>query len=127
MAFFIDNNGNITLVQGDSGEISLNGIPTDRNYIVYFAIQNENRETVGSEIFVNSNKSASVVIALPAALTDLLEVGRGEEYTEYYYGVKICFPSDGLEDTLLLGNSKIGDLNTITVYPKKVEGTTNDI
>lgn len=121
MAFSVDNFGNITLVQGDSGELAISGIPTDDNYSVYFAIQDESRNPIGDEISVNSSKSSSVIFVIPASLTNLLTVKRNEEIATYYYGVKLCDES-GLEDTMLLGNSKIGDRNTITVYPKKVEG-----
>lgn len=121
MAFSVDNFGNITLVQGDSGELAISGIPTDDNYSVYFAIQDENRTPIGDEISVNSSKSSSVIFVIPASLTNLLTVKRNEEIATYYYGVKLCDES-GLEDTMLLGNSNIGDRNTITVYPKKVEG-----
>ena len=39
MAFRIDENGNITMVQGDTGRLVVNGLNTDQNYTVYFAIQ----------------------------------------------------------------------------------------
>lgn len=121
MAFNIDENGNITLVQGDSGQLVVNGLPTDKEYIVYFAIQDENRKPIGEEIQVSANKASTVVFVLLGSLTDLLTVKKGEDIAIYYYGVKIC-TTDGTEDTLLLGNSQMGDKNTITVYPKKVEG-----
>lgn len=122
MAFTIDNNGNITLVQGDSGELVVTGLPTDQNYKVYFAIQDENRKPIGSEIVVNSNKSDSVIFVLLGTLTDLLTVKKGEDTAMYYYGIKLCSEEENTEDTLLLGDSNIGDRNPITVYPKKVEG-----
>lgn len=121
MAFNIDENGNITLVQGDSGQLVVNGLPTDKDYTVYFAIQDENRKPIGEEIQVNSNKASTVVFVLLGSLTDLLTVKKGEDTAIYYYGLKIC-DSSGLEDTMLIGNSIIGEKNTITVYPKKVEG-----
>ena len=122
MAFTIDNNGNVTLVQGDSGELVVTGLPTDQNYKVYFAIQDENRKPIGSEIVVNSNKSDSVIFVLLGTLTDLLTVKKGEDTATYYYGVKLCSEEENTEDTLLLGDTDIGDRNSITVYPKKVEG-----
>ncbi len=122
MAFTIDNNGNITLVQGDSGELVVTGLPTDQNYKVYFAIQDENRKPIGNEIVVNSNKSDSVIFVLLGSLTDLLSVKKDDDTATYYYGVKLCSEEENTEDTLLLGDSDIGDKNTITVYPKKVEG-----
>lgn len=121
MAFRIDENGNITIVQGDTGRLVVNGLNTDQNYTVYFAIQDEDRRPVGNEVNVQSNMQPTVVFELTSQLTDLLEVAEDEETHTYYYGVKTC-TAGGFEDTLLIGGSDMGDKNTITVYPKKVEG-----
>ena len=121
MAFRIDENGNITMVQGDTGRLVVNGLNTDQNYTVYFAIQDENRRPVGNEVNVQSNMQPTVVFELASQLTDLLKVAEDEETHTYYYGVKTC-TADGFEDTLSIGGSDMGDKNTITVYPKKVEG-----
>ena len=121
MAFIIDNDGNITMIQGDTGRLVVNGLMTDQNYDVYFAIQDENRRPIGNEISVQSNSQPTVVFELSSNLTDLLKVGQDEETHEYYYGVKTC-TADGFEDTLTIGSRDMGDRNTITVYPKKVEG-----
>ncbi len=122
MAFQVDSNGNITLVQGDSGELSISGLPTDKNYTVYFAIQDENRKPIGDEIGLEANGQGTVIFVLTGNLTDKLTVKRGDDTAEYYYGIKLCDENGYLEDTLLIGNSQIGELNIITVYPKKVEG-----
>ena len=122
MAFIVANNGDITLVQGDSGELTVSNIPTNRNYKIYFAIQDENRIPVGSEVMVESNYSDAVVIFITGGLTDLLTVPLGEETSTYYYGIKLCYTEDLLEDTLMLGSSSIASKNTITVYPRKVVG-----
>jgi hypothetical protein len=121
MAFRIDENGNITMVQGDTGRLVVNGLNTDQNYTVYFAIQDENRQPVGNEVNVESNMQPTVVFELASQLTDLLKVAEDEETHTYYYGVKTC-TAEGFEDTLSIGGSDMGDKNTITVYPKKVEG-----
>lgn len=122
MAFVVSNEGNITLVQGDSGELTVTNIPEDRNYKIYFAIQDENRNPVGSEVMVESNYADTVVIFISGGLTDLLTVPVGDETSTYYYGVKLCYTEDLLEDTLILGSSSIASKNTITVYPRKVVG-----
>lgn len=122
MAFNIDENGNITLVQGDSGTLVINGLNTDRNYLLYLAIQDKNRKPVGNELFVNSNKSPTIIFELTGDFTDLMSVPQNETYEIYYYGVKQC-DGNGYEDTLIIGNTDIGYQNTITVFPKKVEGT----
>ena len=123
MAFQIDDNGNIALIQGDSGTIVVEGINTARNYTVYFGVRDKNRNPVGNEIFVNSNYSSTVVFHLTGNFTDLLTVNKNENYAVYYYGIKLCDAENALEDTLILDNDELGGINTITVYPKKVEGT----
>lgn len=122
MAYNVEASGNITLVQGDSMEIVINGVPTDQNYEVYFAAQNEERQPIGSEIMVESLGKSSVVIKLLGNYTRQFTVEEDKKSQKYYYGIKLCSRNDEIEDTLLLGESLIGELNTITVYPMKVEG-----
>lgn len=121
MAFIVDENGNISLIQGDSGTLVVEGINTDKNYTVYFGIQDKNRKPIGSELYVDSNNLASVVFSLTGDFTDLLSVRKNENAAVYYYGIKVCDSSSQAEETLLI-SGEIGSLNTITVYPKKVEG-----
>ena len=110
-------------MQGDSGEIILQGLNTDKNYVVYFAIYDKNRQTIGNEIYVNTNQNSSIVFTIPSQLTDLLVVPKKEKFAHYYYGIKVCYPSEGTENTICLGNKQAGEPNVITVYPKQVEGT----
>ena len=122
MAFSIDENGNITLIQGDSGTIIIDGLNPDKNYNVYLAIKDKKRNTVGNELSVTSNYSSRVIFYLTGDFTDLLTVPKDENYAVYFYGIKICDSNDNIEDTLILGNGELGDINTISVYPKEVEG-----
>ena len=122
MAYIVETSGNITLVQGDSMELVIDGIPTDQSYEVYFAAQNEERQPIGSEIMVESLGQPSVVIKLLGNYTRQFTVEEDKKSQKYYYGVKLCSRNDDTEDTLLLGESPIGGLNTITVFPMKVEG-----
>ena len=122
MAFKIDKNGNISMIQGDSGLITIRGLNPNKNFTVYFAIQDENRKPVGNELSVNSNNSSYVVFQLTGDYTDLLTVKKDEPCAIYYYGLKICDDNAQREDTLIIASGEIGSLNTITVYPKKVEG-----
>ena len=122
MAFKIDKNGNISMIQGDSGMITVRGLNPNKNVVVYFAIQNENRKPVGDELSVSSNYSSYVIFNLTGDYTDLLTVKKDEPYAIYYYGLKVCDSDLQKEDTLLIAFDEIGSLNTITVYPKKVEG-----
>ena len=122
MAFKVDENGNITLIQGDSGELVIEGLNTDQNYTLYLAVQDKNRKHIGDELQVQTNYRDTVTFMLTGEFTDLLAVDKNESFSVYYYGIKVCSSATLLEDTLIFENSDIGDLNTITVYPKKVEG-----
>ncbi len=122
MGYEVQDNGDLTIYQGDSFELVLNGIPTDQNYKIYFAIQNKDREPIGQEIMVESNLAESVVIKVVGNYTDLLTVDEDAKNATYYYGVKKCSDVDNTEDTLLLGNKKLGEMNTIKVFPRKVKG-----
>lgn len=122
MAFQIDEKGNISLIQGDSGTLVVEGISTDTNYKVYFSVRDKNRNTIGDELFVNSNNSSFVVFKLTGDYTDLLKVNKNECFAIYYYGIKVCDANNNIEDTLILDSEDISSVNTITVYPKKVEG-----
>lgn len=121
MTLNINENGTIYIRQGDSGEIVISGLDTSKNYSVYFAIKNEKRETIGDEICVNSNYLPKVKFSLTSTFTDLLKVPNDEDFEIYYYGIKLC-EGDTMEDTLLIGNSDIGEKNHLIVYPKIVEG-----
>jgi hypothetical protein len=117
----IDEKGNITLRQGDTFELVLNGLPTDQNYKVFFAVQDKERTPIGNEVEVETKRASSVTVFLAADLTDLLVVEEGSMSQVYYYGVKICSTEslNQTETTLVLGEA---DNNTITVYPRKVKG-----
>lgn len=122
MAFEIDEFGTITCFQGDSGEINIDGLPTDKNYQVYFAVRDLKRNPVGFEISVDSEGRDLITIAVPPTLSDTWKVKSNEEFATYHYGFKIC-DGTGFEDTLSIAGSTFGDYSEIHVYPKKVEGT----
>lgn len=122
MGYMVQDNGDITITQGDSFELVLNGIPTTQNYKIYFAIQDAERNPIGQEIMVESNQESSVVIKVTGNYSNQLTVGDDVKSTNYYYGVKMCSEADNTEDTLLLGNKQMGEQNIIKVFPRKVEG-----
>ena len=122
MAFKIDKDGNISMIQGDSGIITIRGLNPNKNFAVYFGIKDKNRNTVGEELVVNSNNQNYVVFKLTGNFTNLLTVKKDEPFAIYYYGMKICDSENQREDTLIVASNELGSLNTITVYPKKVEG-----
>ena len=74
MAFLVDETtGNITLVQGDSGTLVVDGIDTDQNYKVFFSIYNDDGVIIGDEVYTYSNFSPVAHFEIPASLTDLLD------------------------------------------------------
>lgn len=122
MSLNINEQGNITLYQGDSGEIVVSGLDTSKNYTVYLAILDEKGNLVGNELQVTSNKNDFVVFSLTADFTDLLKVSKGKNYALYTYGIKVCDTETKTEDTLIVENGNYGDKNLIMVYPRKVMG-----
>ena len=99
MSLIIDNDGTITLYQGDSGELVVSGLDKAKNYTVYFAIQDINRNLIGEELQVAVTNSDTVTFILTPEYTNLL-----------------------VENTMFIAESTYGDLNRIIVYPQKVKG-----
>ena len=122
MTIRLNENGVITLFQGDTGTITINGLDDTKVYEVYFSFRNKSMELVGEELCVNANCQSSVELFLPASLTDKLTVPAKRSQETYYYGVKVsCIDEQGntTEDTLL---PAFGKQRTAIVYPKWVEG-----
>ena len=122
----IDNDGTITLYQGDGGELVISGLDKSKSYKVYFAIQDENRNSVGEELQVAISNTDTVTFVLTPEYTDLLEVPKNKAYKIYYYGIKVCEVGTSIEDTLFIADSTYGDLNRLIVYPRKVKGGYNE-
>lgn len=125
MSLIIDNDGTISLYQGDSGEVVVSGLDTEKSYTVYFAIQDSFRNLIGQELQVGVRDSDSVTFVLTPEYTDLLEVPKNKPYEIYFYGIKACESNTSREDTLFVADNTFGDLNRIIVYPRKVIGAEN--
>jgi hypothetical protein len=122
MADTFNENGNFEIYQGDSYKIGVNDLPTDENYTVFYAVYDEERNQIGDELSIETFGAESVVIKVLGAHSDLYIVPEDKKSQKYYYGLKLCLAADGTEMTLDIGNSKKGDLNVITVFPRKVKG-----
>ena len=122
MSLIVDNDGTISLYQGDSGELVIYGLDKNKKYTVYLAIQDKNRELIGEELQVSVNDSDNVTFIFSSKFTDLLNVPKTKPYEIYFYGIKACEVDNLKEDTLFIGNNTYGDLNRIIVYPRKVKG-----
>lgn len=125
MSLIIDNDGTIFLYQGDSGEIVISGLDTEKKYTVYLAIQDVKRKVIGQEFQVAVSNSGTVTFILTPDFTDLLTVPKNKPFEIYYYGIKICEDETGIEDTLFIADSTYGDINRVIVYPRKVIGIDN--
>jgi hypothetical protein len=123
MSINIDENGTISLYQGDSGEITVSGLDNRRNYTVFFAIQDKNRNLIGNELQTFSNKNDMVVFLLTSDYTNLLKVPKNKAYEIFTYGIKVVENNSKSQDTLFVSNSTYGDINRIIVYPQKVKGS----
>lgn len=125
MALAIDTDGTITMYQGDTGEIVLNGLDEEKNYVVYLSIRDKNRNPVGEEMSITSNQRPSVTFFLSADFTNKLTVPKNSNYEIYYYGLKVCELGASTEDTIFIAGKTYGEDNRLIVYPKQVEGTLN--
>lgn len=120
MSLNIDEKGNIYIYQGDSGDIVVSGLPTDKNYKVYFTIKDLDNKTVASRLEVESNYSDSVTFFLTSEYTSLLTVPKNEDVGFYKYGLKTV-DAEGDENTLFVNDSCYEDINSIIVFAEKVE------
>lgn len=125
MSLIIDNDGTISLYQGDSGEVVVNGLDDNKKYTVCFAIQDAERNLIGQELQVSVTNSSTVTFILTAEYTDLLKVPKNKPFEIYFYGIKACENDTLKEDTLFVSDNTFGDLNRIVVYPRKVKGFDN--
>jgi len=125
MSLIVDDEGTISLYQGDSGNLVVSGLDSTKSYTVYLAIQNEERNLIGAEQNVSVQNSDNVTFVLTPTFTDLLTVPKNKPYAIYYYGIKACETGTTNEDTLFVADSTYGDLNRIIVYPRKVIGVNN--
>lgn len=128
MAIFVDSSENIKIYRGDTGNIKIIGLPKDKDVKVSFAISDDETDKIILEKQLNTKGAESVVFALSAEDTELMEILPEEKYHIYYYGVKLSDES-GSEDTLIprvtfddQKNPIFQKPNKIYCYPKYVEG-----
>lgn len=116
-------NGDVILYQGDTLEYTIYGLSVDNesNYKMFFSIYDKDRHPMIDE--VESVISGGItVFTIPHTETDKLTVLTEEECRDYYFGIKLVNTETSYEETLQIGDCTYGDLNTITVYPRKTIG-----
>lgn len=85
---FVDFNENISCRQGDSGYVTVTGLPTDKDYKLYLAVSvPQTREIVG-EVTVQTEMQDSVEVGIPSAFTEKIGLGR------FYYAIKLVDGED---------------------------------
>lgn len=120
--FIIDEEtGDSTGRQGDTWSISVNGISDD--WTVFYSVYEKDSRNIVFEI---STKPVNGVanFFIEAENSDKLTVPDGKKTEKYYYGIKRC--KDNIEDTVIIGNKNVGDLNLLLIYPKITEGTVSN-
>ena len=122
MSLIIEKDGTISLYQGDSGELVVSGLDSQKNYTVCFAIQDAERNLIGEELQVAVTNSDTVTFMLTPDYTDLLIVPKNKPFEVYFYGIKACEAENNIENTMFIADSTYGDFNRIIVYPRKVKG-----
>ena len=125
MAQISDSKGNITTRQGDTFYIPLTLTQEETELLgtLYLQIINGKRKMMlPDEVTQNVIPGVTEInIPVAASLSDLLVVGKNDDYAEYRYAVKHC-SSLGVEDTWIIGGMEFDELPVITVYPKIVNG-----
>lgn len=119
MSLNIDEKGNVYIYKGDSGDIIVSGLPTDKNYKVYFTIKDLKNKTVNS-LDIMSNFKSSVTFSITSEFSEMLTIPKNEEIGFYSYGLK-TLDEEGNEDTLFVDGSCYGTTNRVFVFPEKVE------
>ena len=131
MSIEVTKNGIIKIIQGDTGSIVVDGIPTNKNYKVYLAIRKKDRTLVTPELELDSDMKDFVEFEITKEISTLLEVPSNAMCQIYYWGVKLCDPDTGKEDTMRIGEcccdgGYFGKWNRIYAYPKIVEGIVDE-
>lgn len=117
-----ETTGDIITRQGDTWALQVTGITDD--FDAYFSVyKGDTRERL-FEIPTKPVEGVST-FEIDAATSNLMTVPTGKKTEIYYYGIKRC--KDGIEDTVIVGDKNVGDLNKITVYPLITEGAENEV
>lgn len=86
---------NIYLRQGDTGNITFSGLPTDEDYSVYLSVYNPDNDRILQETLAAEFDRVEGV----ALFTFNEDFSNGLPVGDWTYGLKIC--ANGTEDTVL--------------------------
>lgn len=101
MALFKINDTDLKLYCGDTGNLRISNLPTDKNYKVYWEIIRAKTQETVFELELDSNQADNVLFNLDSKHSDLLTVPNINTPETYYWSIKICDPETGAEDTVI--------------------------
>lgn len=134
MALFKINDTDLKLYCGDTGNLRISNLPTDKNYKVYWEIIRAKTQETVFELELDSNQADNVLFNLDSQHSDQLTVPNINTPETYYWSIKICDPETGAEDTVIPKTKVDPDTGLATfskpykliVLYKMVEGLTNE-
>ena len=133
MALFKINDTDLKLYCGDTGNLRISNLPTDKNYKVYWEIIRAKTQETVFELELDSNQADNVLFNLDSKHSDLLTVPNINTPETYYWSIKICDPETGAEDTVIpktrvdpdTGLATFSKPYKLIVLYKMVEGLAN--
>lgn len=134
MALFKINDTDLKLYCGDTGNLRISNLPTDKNYKVYWEIIRAKTQETVFELELDSNQADNVLFNLDSKHSDLLTVPNINTPETYYWSIKICDPETGAEDTVIpktrvdpdTGLATFSKPYKLVVLYKMVEGLANE-
>ena len=134
MALFKINDTDLKLYCGDTGNLRISNLPTDKNYKVYWEIIRAKTQETVFELGLDSNQADNVLFNLDSKHSDLLTVPNINTPETYYWSIKICDPETGAEDTVIpktrvdpdTGLATFSKPYKLIVLYKMVEGLANE-
>lgn len=134
MALFKINDTDLKLYCGDTGNLRISNLPTDKNYKVYWEIIRAKTQETVFELELDSNQADNVLFNLDSKHSDLLTVSNINTPETYYWSIKICDPETGAEDTVIpktrvdpdTGLATFSKPYKLIVLYKMVEGLANE-
>jgi len=118
---YVDTDKTIYVRAGDSGSVTIGGIPTDENYKVSLGVYNPLNKEIIAETSNHSANEEQVPLAISTDMTTTIGVGR------YYYAIKLSVQG---EEQTVLPKAQLDEDNKLfipnapifIVKPKMVEG-----
>jgi hypothetical protein len=115
-----ETTGDMTTRQGDTFSFQVSGVSDE--WTLYFSVYKPNTREILFEIHTTPVEGVST-FDINTINSNLMTVPEGKKTEIYCYGIKRC--KDGIEDTVIVGDKDVGDLNKILVYPLITEGDEN--